>query len=76
MSEEKQVTYPQAEIKKSSSFSMVWFIPILALVLGAWLVYKNEQDQGPLITIAFDAATGIEAGKTKIKYKDVDLGIV
>ena len=76
MSDENQVMYPQAEVKKSSSFSMVWFIPILALALGAWLVYKNEQDQGPLITITFDAATGIEAGKTKIKYKDVDLGIV
>lgn len=66
----------QVNISKSSSFSMVWFIPILALVLGAWLVYKNERDKGPLITIHFDSATGIEQGKTKIKYKDVALGIV
>ena len=76
MSVDEQQVPPQARIKKSSSISMVWFIPILALALGAWLVYKNEHDQGPLITITFDAATGIEAGKTKIKYKDVDLGIV
>ena len=66
----------QAEIKKSRSFSMVWFIPILALALGGWLVYKNKQDQGPLITILFDNAAGLEAAKTKIKYKDVELGIV
>ena len=76
MADINQQNPPQARIKKSSSFSMVWFIPILALALGAWLVYKNEHDQGPLITITFDSATGIEAGKTKIKFKDVDLGTV
>ena len=76
MSSENQELHPKANVKKAGSVSMVWFIPILALALGAWLVYKNEHDQGPLITITFDAATGIEAGKTKIKYKDVDLGIV
>ena len=76
MSDVDQQIPAQAKIKKSSSISMVWFIPILALALGAWLVYKNEHDQGPLITITFDTATGIEAGKTKIKFKDVDLGSV
>ena len=76
MTQSDQQLPPAARIKKSSSFSMVWFIPVLALALGAWLVYKNEHDQGPLITITFDTATGIEAGKTKIKFKDVDLGTV
>ncbi len=68
--------HAQAVVKKSKSISMVWFIPILALVLGVWLVYKNKQEQGPLITILFETAAGLEAGKTKIKYKDVQLGIV
>lgn len=76
MADENQAPAPKARISKASSVSMVWFIPILALALGAWLVYKNKQDQGPLITITFEAATGLEPGKTKIKYKDVDLGIV
>ena len=76
LSDENQKIPAQIKIRKSSSFSMVWFIPILALVLGAWLVYKNHQDQGPLISISFDTATGIEAGKTKIKFKDVALGLV
>ncbi len=68
--------HAQATIKKSKKISMVWFIPVLALALGAWLVYKNEKDQGPLITITFNTAAGLEAGNTKIKYKDVQLGIV
>jgi paraquat-inducible protein B len=33
-------------------------------------------DRGPLITIAFSDAEGIEAGDTKIRHKDVDLGTV
>lgn len=76
MSDENQQIYPPAKIKASRPFTMVWFIPVLALVLGVWLVYKNAQDKGPLITIEFDTAAGIEAGKTKIKFKNVDLGIV
>ena len=74
MAEQSQAA--QATVKKSKKISMVWFIPILALALGAWLVYKNKQEQGPLITIEFDTAAGLEAGKTKIKYKDVQLGLV
>ena len=71
-----QQEHAKATVKKSKKISMVWFVPILALALGAWLVYKKEQDQGPLITISFDTAAGLEAGKTQIKYKDVQLGIV
>jgi len=73
---EQPQEHAKATVKKSKNVSMVWFIPVLALALGAWLVYKNKQDQGPLITISFDTAVGLEAGKTKIKYKDVDLGVV
>ncbi len=72
----EQTKHTQAIVKKSKKISMVWFIPILALALGAWLVYKSERDQGPLITISFDTAAGLEAGKTQIKYKEVQLGIV
>ncbi len=76
MHDETQQVHAQVNVKKSRSISVVWFIPILALALGAWLVYKNQHDKGPLVTITFDTATGLEAGKTEIKYKDVALGVV
>ena len=68
---------PQATVKTSSRrFSIVWIVPIVALVIGAWLVYKAYTEKGPTITITFETASGLEAGKTKIKYKDVVVGEV
>jgi paraquat-inducible protein B len=54
----------------------VWIVPLVALLIGAWLVYKTFSEKGPTITISFKSAEGLEAGKTKIKYKDVELGQV
>jgi len=56
--------------------SIVWVVPLVALLIGGWLVYKAISEKGPTITIAFKSAEGLEAGKTKIKYKDVELGQV
>lgn len=56
--------------------SLIWIIPIVAAVIAAWLAVKAVNDRGPVITIRFDSATGLEAGKTKIRYRDVDIGLV
>ncbi len=56
--------------------SIVWLVPLAAAVIGALLVYKTFTEKGPQITITFDSAEGLEAGKTKIKYKNVELGVV
>ncbi|HSA82100.1 MAG TPA: MlaD family protein, partial [Geminicoccaceae bacterium] len=41
-----------------------------------WLGYSTLRDQGPTITITFENAEGLEAEKTKVKYKDVEVGLV
>jgi paraquat-inducible protein B len=64
------------EIKQSRAFSIVWIVPVVALLIGAWLAYKAISEKGPTITITFESAEGLEAGKTKIKYKDVVVGTV
>jgi paraquat-inducible protein B len=56
--------------------SLVWLVPVLAALIGGWLVYKAVAEKGPEITITFKSATGLEAGKTKIKFKNVELGQV
>ena len=48
-------------------------IGYLALI-GVWLIVHTLADKGPLVTITFRTAEGIEIGKTRIKYKDVDVG--
>jgi paraquat-inducible protein B len=67
---------PAAEVHAKRSFSIVWVVPLVALVIGGWLAYKALSEKGPTITITFESAASLEAGKTRIKYKDVDVGEV
>src|SRR5260370_5632977 len=62
--------------KKRTRFSLVWFIPIVAALVGAWVAVKRVLSQGPKITIVMKSAEGLEAGKTKIHYNGVDIGTI
>lgn len=63
-------------IKQRRSMSIVWIVPLVAILIGGWLAYKSITEKGPLITLTFQAANGLEAGKTKVKYKNVEVGVV
>jgi paraquat-inducible protein B len=67
---------PEIAVKKKGGFSIVWIIPIVAALVGGWLAYKTISEKGPTITITFKDGGGIEAGKTKIKYKSIEAGTV
>jgi paraquat-inducible protein B len=69
---------PQAtpERKKHLRVSVVWIIPILAAVIALGIAVQRVMNEGPTITIVFKAAEGVEAGKTFLKYKDVNVGTV
>lgn len=68
---------PEAEVRTAKRrISIVWLVPLVAVVIGGWLIYKAISEKGPTITITFKSAEGLEAGKTKIRYKDVELGKV
>ena len=55
---------PEPEFrKKKRRISIVWLVPLVALAIGGWLVYKAISEKGPIITITFKAATGLEAGR-------------
>ena len=64
------------ERRRYRSSQLIWLIPIIAAIIGASLAVKSYLDRGPIITITFKHGEGIEAGKTKIKYKDVQIGEV
>ena len=74
-SELKGLPEPEFRARKRR-ISIVWLVPMVALAIGAWLVYKAVSEKGPTVTITFKSAAGLEAGKTKIKHKDVELGQV
>src|SRR5208282_526004 len=69
---------PQATVVRKSRMriSIIWVIPILAAVVAIGIAIQRIRSEGPAITITFKAAQGIEAGKTLIKYKDVNVGQV
>jgi paraquat-inducible protein B len=67
---------PEAEVVKRDRLSLVWLLPVLALIVGGWLAYKTWAEQGPTVTISFKTASGLQAGKTKVKFKDVEIGQV
>ena len=65
-----------SEPKKRFSLQMVWLIPIVAAIIGGTLAVRTYLNKGPVITITFKTGEGLEEGKTKIKYKDVEVGVV
>lgn len=56
--------------------SPVWLVPLLAVLGAVALMVQNLASRGPLIEIEFATASGLKAGETVIKYRDVDVGRV
>ena len=69
---------PAPRVKQRAHFSLwvVWLVPVIAVVIGLWLGVKSVLAHGPTVVIHFRNAEGLEAGKTKIRYKAVDIGVV
>ena len=66
----------EAVVSARSRPSIVWLIPLVAAVVGAFVAWRTYADLGPKIEIEFESAESLEAGKTEIRYKDVSVGVV
>jgi paraquat-inducible protein B len=62
--------------EEHKGFPVVWLLPLVAVLVGGWLIWKTVSETGPSITISFETAEGIQADKTRIKYRDVEVGKV
>ncbi|MEH6834278.1 MULTISPECIES: intermembrane transport protein PqiB [Falsihalocynthiibacter] len=56
--------------------SIVWVIPLAALVVSLGVAWQAYDSRGPLIEIAFQNGAGIAAKKTELRYRDVTVGVV
>jgi paraquat-inducible protein B len=65
-----------AVVETRRRLSIVWLIPLVAALAGGYVAWRTLSERGPSITITFASADGLEAGKTKIRYKDVEVGVV
>src|SRR6516165_5766062 len=62
--------------RRQTRLSLVWIVPIVAAIAGAWIAVTRILGEGPTITIILKSAEGLEAGKTKIHYNGVDVGTI
>jgi paraquat-inducible protein B len=64
------------QFKAAQRWNVVWVVPILALLIGGWLVYRSITSKGPEIRISFETADGIVSGKTEVRCRSVRVGQV
>jgi len=62
--------------KRRAKLSVVWIIPVVAALVALGIAVQRILTEGPTVTITFRAAEGLEAGKTFVKYRDVNIGQV
>lgn len=54
----------------------VWFFPIVAILITAWLAYDFFNKRGPLIELTFSDASSVEVHKTPIRFRGITVGRV
>lgn len=67
---------PSPVISRRPALPLVWVVPLVALAVGGWMIYREYRDRGPEITIEFVDGSGVEPGKTKLVYRGVTIGSV
>ncbi len=65
-----------AKVTRASRLPIVWLVPLVALAIGGWLIFRELHSRGTEITIAFTTASGVEAGKTNLVHQGVPVGEV
>ncbi|MBK1880879.1 intermembrane transport protein PqiB [Luteolibacter pohnpeiensis] len=78
MTETKEpvITPATPEYKAAQRWNIIWVVPILAILIGGYLVYRSFASQGPLAEVRFETADGIIAGQTEVRCRSVLVGKV
>lgn len=67
---------PLAKTRPASNWSAIWFLPLLALLIGGWLGWRAYSEAGIEIQVTFETGEGLQAGKTEVIYKGMSIGKV
>ncbi|HEY0746058.1 MAG TPA: MlaD family protein [Steroidobacteraceae bacterium] len=55
---------------------LIWILPAVVVLVGGFVVIREKLNQGTSIEIRFANADGLEVNKTRVRYKDVEIGEV
>jgi paraquat-inducible protein B len=69
-------THSSPKVSRDRSLPLIWVVPIIAAIIGAWMGLRELRNRGPEIAIEFSDGAGVEAGKTTLEYKGVTAGTV
>ncbi len=67
---------PESVKKNKKVIFIIWLLPLIALIISSMMIYKHFDEQGEEISIYFDNAEGLIAGKTPLKYKGIKIGVI
>ncbi|NYT59491.1 MCE family protein [Alcaligenaceae bacterium] len=67
---------PAVKSRRQSRISWIWLLPLVAALVGGSLLVRGWLHMGPVIHVSFESAEGLEVGQTKVRYKDVVIGVV
>ncbi|MEM1082649.1 MAG: intermembrane transport protein PqiB [Verrucomicrobiota bacterium] len=72
----EDLSTPQATVRHRRRWSSVWVVPLVALMLAGWLVWKHYAGKGPVAVVSFETADSIRAGETEVRCRSVRVGMV
>ena len=67
---------PHARTRPASNWSAIWVLPLIALLIGAWLAWQAYSQAGIKVQVFFETGEGIQVGKTEVIYKGMSIGKV
>jgi paraquat-inducible protein B len=65
-----------SRVERKRGLSPIWLIPFVTALIAGYLVWHEYSKRGPTITITFNAADGLTAGQSQLRYRDVTIGTV
>lgn len=72
-----ETTRPEIrETRLDRKISWIWLAPLGAVLMAGLLAWRDYQSRGVMITVSFETASGVEAGSTRVKHRDVEVGLV
>lgn len=67
---------PTAGVRRRRRIPLVWIVPLLTVLIAAWLAWDTFSKRGPTIVISFESGAGLTPGQSQLKYKNVVMGTV
>lgn len=71
-----QPSVPDIVVRARRTLPVIWIIPLVAAVVAGSMWYEAVRERGPEIVIHFETASGLDGGKTRLRVKDVSVGVV